>query len=189
MTILAARQERSPRCSSQHRSQQNRSQLANPELTERAMSRHPSAVATQLLEPADPAVYDVRTNAPGPQGKLAADRRNAAHSPQRRPVRPDAKRRDGVEARGHAGAAVSDCSARREGFARRTARRLRSGYHTGHWEVGLLVQAAAREIKATGGVAVRRVCQRSRATAARRERPACSTACRIATTPRSSCDG
>jgi putative YjhG/YagF family dehydratase len=26
------------------------------------------------------------------------------------------------------------------------------GYHTGHWEVGLLVQAAAREIKAFGGV-------------------------------------
>ncbi len=26
------------------------------------------------------------------------------------------------------------------------------GYHTGHWEVGLLVQAAAREIKALGGV-------------------------------------
>lgn len=26
------------------------------------------------------------------------------------------------------------------------------GYHTGHWEVGLLVQAAAKEIKALGGV-------------------------------------
>ncbi len=26
------------------------------------------------------------------------------------------------------------------------------GYHTGHWEVGLLVQAAARELKAKGGV-------------------------------------
>ena len=26
------------------------------------------------------------------------------------------------------------------------------GYHTGHWEVGLLVQAAAREIKSLGGV-------------------------------------
>src|SRR5215204_3597088 len=26
------------------------------------------------------------------------------------------------------------------------------GYHTGHWEVGLLVQAAAREIKTLGGV-------------------------------------
>ena len=26
------------------------------------------------------------------------------------------------------------------------------GYHTGHWEVGLLTQAAARELKAAGGV-------------------------------------
>src|SRR6516225_4742874 len=26
------------------------------------------------------------------------------------------------------------------------------GYHTGHWEVGLLVEAAARELKAAGAV-------------------------------------
>src|SRR5436190_9259791 len=26
------------------------------------------------------------------------------------------------------------------------------GYHTGHWEIGLLVQAAAREIKSLGGI-------------------------------------
>src|SRR5262245_6522925 len=26
------------------------------------------------------------------------------------------------------------------------------GFHTGHWEVGLLVEAAAREVKARGGV-------------------------------------
>ena len=26
------------------------------------------------------------------------------------------------------------------------------GYHTGHWEVGLLVQAAAEQIRSTGGV-------------------------------------
>src|SRR5205823_7288261 len=26
------------------------------------------------------------------------------------------------------------------------------GYHTGHWEIGLLVQAAARELKSLGGV-------------------------------------
>src|SRR2546422_1073821 len=26
------------------------------------------------------------------------------------------------------------------------------GYHTGHWEVGLLVQAAAKELRALGGI-------------------------------------
>ena len=35
------------------------------------------------------------------------------------------------------------------------------GYHTGHWEVGLLVQAAAREIKALGGVPFAAYCLRS----------------------------
>ncbi len=29
---------------------------------------------------------------------------------------------------------------------------LALGYHTGHWEVGLLVQAAAEEIRALGGI-------------------------------------
>ena len=59
------------------------------------------------------------------------------------------------------------------------------GYHTGHWEVGLLVQAAAREIEGARRRAVRRVLSPTRATAARRARPACSTACPIATTRRS----
>ncbi len=31
------------------------------------------------------------------------------------------------------------------------------GYHTGHWEVGLLVQAAARELKSAGGRAICRL--------------------------------
>src|SRR3954451_7084721 len=32
------------------------------------------------------------------------------------------------------------------------------GYHTGHWEVGLLVEAAARELKALGGVPFAAAC-------------------------------
>ena len=55
------------------------------------------------------------------------------------------------------------------------------GYHTGHWEVGLLVQAAAREIKALGGVPFAALLSPIRATGERKARPACSTACRIAT--------
>ena len=31
------------------------------------------------------------------------------------------------------------------------------GYHTGHWEVGLLVEAAARELKAAGAHSFRRL--------------------------------
>ena len=45
------------------------------------------------------------------------------------------------------------------------------GYHTGHWEVGLLVQAAARMLKRAGARAVRRLIAPIRATAGRRARP------------------
>ncbi len=63
------------------------------------------------------------------------------------------------------------------------------GYHTGHWEVGLLVRG--RGPRAEGGRrrAVCRPIAPIRATAARRARPACSTACPIATTRRSSSAG
>jgi hypothetical protein len=54
------------------------------------------------------------------------------------------------------------------------------GYHTGHWEVGLLVQAAAREVKGFGGVPFAAIAP-IRATAARKARRVCSTACRTAT--------
>ena len=35
------------------------------------------------------------------------------------------------------------------------------GYHTGHWEVGLLMQAAAEELAALGCLPVRRLLLRS----------------------------
>ncbi len=37
-------------------------------------------------------------------------------------------------------------------FGRPTARPIALGYHTGHWEVGLLVAEAARELKANGAI-------------------------------------
>ena len=45
------------------------------------------------------------------------------------------------------------------------------GYHTGHWEIGLLVQEAAEELRAAGRRAVRRRWSPTRATAGRRARP------------------
>ena len=54
----------------------------------------------------------------------------------------------------------------------------------GHWEVGLLVKAAAEEFQRLRLRPVRRGRAPTRATAARRARRACSTACPTATTPR-----
>ena len=62
------------------------------------------------------------------------------------------------------------------------------GYHTGHWEIGLLVRAAAETLRAAGRSRLRRTAA-TPATAAPRGPPGCSTACHIATTQRSSCAG
>ena len=89
------------------------------------------------------------------------------------------------------------CSAARSSSSCRTHGGLRAddgspialGYHTGHWEVGLLVKAAAEEFRRRGGDPVRR----GRHRPVRRPHPgharACSTACRTATTRRWSCAG
>ena len=57
------------------------------------------------------------------------------------------------------------------------------GYHTGHWEVGLLMEAAAKELKSLGAVPFAAYCTdpcdgRTQGT------PGCSIPCPIATTRR-----
>ena len=66
---------------------------------------------------------------------------------------------------------------------------LALGYHTGHWEVGLLVREAAIELDRLGGLPfAAHVSDPCDGRIAGHDR-ACSTRCRIATTPRSSCAG
>jgi hypothetical protein len=56
------------------------------------------------------------------------------------------------------------------------------GYHTGHWEIGLLVQAAAEELRRLGANPFAGYCS-DLVTAGRRAPPECSTAYRLATPP------
>ena len=89
-----------------------------------------------------------------PPGVVAADRRDAAGMALRRPLRPDA--------RTPAWAGRPARSARDPFLILSTQGGLRApdgtpialGYHTGHWEVGLLVQEAAEELQAA-----RRACR------------------------------
>ena len=62
------------------------------------------------------------------------------------------------------------------------------GYHTGHWEISLLVEEAARTLRASGCIPFAGFCT-DHATAGRRARQGCSTACRFATTRPSCCGG
>src|SRR2546421_3507051 len=114
------------------------------------MSR-PAPSLASLLEAADPALYDVQTSAPGPQGELPltdemlrtwssgdlfglSQAAGMGWTPQEMlgPQFLLLSTQGGVRAPDGTPVAL--------------------GYHTGHWEVGLLVQAAAREIKRAGGV-------------------------------------
>src|SRR3954465_7395444 len=104
-----------------------------------------------LLGANDPALYDIQTHAPGPQGELPltdemlrtwssgdlfglSQAAGMGWTPQ--------------ELLGPQFLILST----QGGVRAPDGTPIALGYHTGHWEVGLLVQAAAGEIKAAGGV-------------------------------------
>src|SRR6478672_3056613 len=104
-----------------------------------------------LLASADPSLYEIRTSAPGPQGKL--------------PLTDDILRNwssgdlFGLTQNAGMGWKPEDLLgpqylilSTQGGVRAPDGTPIALGYHTGHYEVGLLVQAAAREVKALGGV-------------------------------------
>jgi putative YjhG/YagF family dehydratase len=105
----------------------------------------------ELLDSGDSSIYDVQTNAAGPQGAL--------------PLSDEMLRTwssgDLFGLSQNAGMGWSPeqmlgpqflLLSTQGGVRAPDGTPIALGYHTGHWEVGLLVQAAARQIKALGGV-------------------------------------
>ncbi|MDA7859481.1 YjhG/YagF family D-xylonate dehydratase, partial [Mariniblastus sp.] len=104
-----------------------------------------------MLESANEKIYDLRTTAPGPRGQL-----------------PFAGEQLKTSASGdlfgwtqNAGMGWDPQSMRRPNFLilstlggirREDGSPIALGYHTGHWEVGLLMEKAAMAIAATGGI-------------------------------------
>src|SRR6187431_2700674 len=110
-----------------------------------------AAELTALLKADDPALYDIQTQARGPQGEL--------------PLTDEILRTwssgdlFGLTQNAGMGWKPEDMLgpqylllSTQGGVRAADGVPIALGYHSGHWEVGLLVQAAAREIKATGGV-------------------------------------
>jgi putative YjhG/YagF family dehydratase len=105
----------------------------------------------ELLDSNDPSLYEICTASPGPQGKL--------------PLTDDILRNwssgdlFGLTQNAGMGWKPEDLLgpqylilSTQGGVRAPDGTPIALGYHTGHYEVGLLVQAAAREIKAFGGV-------------------------------------
>jgi putative YjhG/YagF family dehydratase len=104
-----------------------------------------------LLDSGDPSVFDVRTKAPGPQGSLPLTPEMLLQRPsgdlfgltQNAGMGWDPSKLNGKQVlllSTHGGIRAEDGSA------------IALGYHTGHWEVGLLMRAAAEQLKALEAV-------------------------------------
>jgi putative YjhG/YagF family dehydratase len=103
------------------------------------------------VDSADPSLYQIQTNAPGPEGELPLDAELLLHAPSG----------DLFGLTQNAGMGWEPHTLRQPEFLiLSTQGGIRApdgtpialGYHTGHWEVGLLMQAAAAEFKAQGTI-------------------------------------
>src|SRR3954471_1091430 len=104
-----------------------------------------------ILDSADPSLYDIRSKAPGPQGALPITAEMLLQRPtgdlfgwaQDAGMGWDPAALGGKEfliLSTHGGIRAPD------------GKPVALGYHTGHWEVGLLMEAAAKELKSLGAV-------------------------------------
>jgi putative YjhG/YagF family dehydratase len=105
----------------------------------------------QILDSGDPSLYDVRSKARGPQGALPITPEMLLHRPSGDlfgwsqdagmgwdPAALGAK--EFLILSTHGGIRAADGTP------------IALGYHTGHWEVGLLMDAAAKELKSLGAI-------------------------------------
>ena len=105
----------------------------------------------EMVEAVDDSVYQIRTRAPGPEGQLPLQIEQVVKSPSG----------DIFGFSQNAGMGWNPAELGRKeflilstmgGVRAPDGRPVALGYHTGHWEVGLLVEAAAVEIQRLGGI-------------------------------------
>ena len=106
----------------------------------------------QAIDSLDAKSYAVATRAAGPQGSLPLTDEMLSALAQRRSVRPQRKTPAWVGARPKWPDRSSCCLSTQGGVRADDGTPVALGYHTGHWEVGLLVREAARVLKAAGAV-------------------------------------
>src|SRR5437764_4625416 len=110
-----------------------------------------AATLSALLDSHDPAIYNIETNAAGPRGKLPLSDemlRNWASGDLFGLSQNAGMGWKPEELLGPQFLILST----QGGVRAADGTPIALGYHTGHYEVSLLVQAAAREIKGAGGV-------------------------------------
>jgi putative YjhG/YagF family dehydratase len=103
------------------------------------------------LFPNDPSVYQIRTRAPGPVGSLPLTEEMLRQSPSGDLFGLTQNVGMGWNPAESAGRQFLILSTQ-GGLRAPDGKPIALGYHTGHWEIGLLVEAAARELRQMGTV-------------------------------------
>jgi putative YjhG/YagF family dehydratase len=104
-----------------------------------------------IIDSGDPSIFDVRSKAPGPQGSLPLTPEMLRSLPSGDLFGWAQDAGMGWDPRALGGKEILLLSTH-GGIRNADGTPVALGYHTGHWEVGLLVQAAAEELKALGAV-------------------------------------
>src|SRR5437763_2087127 len=114
------------------------------------MSRTSTLTFASLVE-TDPALLDVRTRAAGPAGSLPLTEELLRHAPSGDlfGLTQDAGMGWEPADLGHKEFLILSTQG---GIRAPDGSPVALGYHTGHWEVGLLMKAAAEELRALGGI-------------------------------------
>jgi putative YjhG/YagF family dehydratase len=104
-----------------------------------------------ITDSGDPSIYAVRSKAPGPQGSLPLTPEMLLTQPSGDLFGWAQNAGMGWDPRALGGKEILLLSTH-GGIRNADGTPIALGYHTGHWEVGLLMQAAAEELKALGAV-------------------------------------
>src|SRR3569623_1486990 len=105
----------------------------------------------EILDSRQPALFEVRTNAAGPAGSLPLSAEMLRNWPSGDLFGLTQNAGMGWPPQEMLGPQFVLLSTQ-GGVRAPDGKPVALGYHTGHWEVGLLVEAAARELKRAGGV-------------------------------------
>lgn len=122
-----------------------------------ADSRYHSGVTNNLFDTDDPALTDVRTHAAGPSGSLPFTASMLRERPSGDLFGWSQNAGMGWDPAALGGREFLMLSTH-GGIRAPDGRPIALGYHTGHWEVGLLMEAAARVFKADGAVPFAAAC-------------------------------
>ena len=117
------------------------------------MSRPPKTVVTGFDEivRSDPSVWEIETTGAGPQGQLPLTAEMLLESPSGDIFGLTQNAGMGWDPR-ELGRPQFLMLSTQGGIRASDGKPIALGYHTGHWEIGLLMQAAAQELAALGGL-------------------------------------